>query len=196
MTSTGLSSSGAAPSSDQRFLDAALELFAEHGFEGTSLQMIADRLSVTKAALYYHFRTKDDLLAAIVAPAFADLERLLDTVEGTPRETTRRKQALNAYVDYLIRHRHIATWLAGDVAAVAHEAVWTPAQSLTARLAAVLTTGREDDPATRVWSTAITQALTGALTAPVDMPDEWLHAQLTEIGQVLVRAHRNARRRD
>ncbi len=181
--------------SRQRFLDAALELFSEHGFEGTSLQMIADRLAVTKAALYYHFRTKDDLLAALVAPAFLDLDRLLEDVEGTPRETARRKQALDGYVDYLIRHRRIAVWLAGDVAAVAHETVWGPAQTLTARLAALLTQGREDDPTTRVWSTAITQALTGALTAPVDMPDEWLHGQLTEIGEVLMRAHRSAQRR-
>jgi AcrR family transcriptional regulator len=49
-----------------RIVDVALELFAEHGYEKTSLREIADRLGVTKAALYYHFRTKEDILAGIV----------------------------------------------------------------------------------------------------------------------------------
>ena len=45
-----------------RILDAALDVFSEHGFEGSTLQQVADRLGFTKAALYYHFRSKDDIL--------------------------------------------------------------------------------------------------------------------------------------
>ena len=41
----------------------ATELFIEQGYEGTSLREIADRLGITKAALYYHFPSKDDILA-------------------------------------------------------------------------------------------------------------------------------------
>jgi len=40
-------------------------LFAEQGYEKTSLREIAERLGVTKAALYYHFRTKDDIVASL-----------------------------------------------------------------------------------------------------------------------------------
>jgi len=43
-------------------LDVALELFNEQGYEKTSLREIADRLGVTKAALYYHFERKEDIL--------------------------------------------------------------------------------------------------------------------------------------
>src|SRR4051794_40230231 len=57
-----------------RILDVALELFAEHGYEKTSLREIADRLGVTKAALYYHFRTKEDILAGIVDVMAAPIE--------------------------------------------------------------------------------------------------------------------------
>jgi len=46
----------------ERILEVALELFNEQGYEKTSLREIADRLGVTKAALYYHFQRKEDIL--------------------------------------------------------------------------------------------------------------------------------------
>ncbi|OEV01785.1 MULTISPECIES: TetR/AcrR family transcriptional regulator [Streptomyces] len=49
----------------QRIQDIALELFAERGYEKTSLREIAEQLGVTKAALYYHFRTKEDLVTSL-----------------------------------------------------------------------------------------------------------------------------------
>jgi AcrR family transcriptional regulator len=45
-----------------RILDIALELFNEQGYDKTSLRQIAERLGVTKAALYYHFERKEDIL--------------------------------------------------------------------------------------------------------------------------------------
>ncbi|HXY28292.1 MAG TPA: TetR/AcrR family transcriptional regulator [Acidimicrobiales bacterium] len=58
---------GDAPTKDtrERILDVALDLFIEQGFDGTSLRQIAERLGVTKAALYYHFESKDDILLAL-----------------------------------------------------------------------------------------------------------------------------------
>ena len=49
----------------QRIQDVALELFAEQGYEKTSLREIAERLEVTKAALYYHFKTKEDIVISL-----------------------------------------------------------------------------------------------------------------------------------
>src|SRR5262245_66344943 len=46
----------------ERILDVALELFNEQGYDKTSLREIAERLDITKAALYYHFRSKADIL--------------------------------------------------------------------------------------------------------------------------------------
>ncbi|HZQ81544.1 MAG TPA: helix-turn-helix domain-containing protein [Gaiellaceae bacterium] len=45
-----------------RILDVALELFNDQGYDATSLREIAERLGVTKAALYYHFKSKADIL--------------------------------------------------------------------------------------------------------------------------------------
>src|SRR6516164_8413382 len=53
------------PNTRDRILDIALELFTEQGFDATSLRQIAERLGVTKAALYYHFESKDDILMAL-----------------------------------------------------------------------------------------------------------------------------------
>jgi AcrR family transcriptional regulator len=54
-----------APDTRQRILDVALDLFTEQGFDGTSLRQIAEQLGVTKAALYYHFESKDRILMAL-----------------------------------------------------------------------------------------------------------------------------------
>lgn len=65
----------------QRALEIAAELIAERGYAATSLREIAERLRVTKAALYYHFSSKDDLVAALVAPVLEGLDRFLDEAE-------------------------------------------------------------------------------------------------------------------
>src|SRR5579862_6661940 len=49
----------------ERILDVALDRFVEQGFDGTSLREIAEALGITKAALYYHFESKDDILMAL-----------------------------------------------------------------------------------------------------------------------------------
>ena len=52
-------------STRERILDVALDLFIEKGFDGTSLREIAEKLGFTKAALYYHYASKDDILMAL-----------------------------------------------------------------------------------------------------------------------------------
>ncbi|MCX4748263.1 TetR/AcrR family transcriptional regulator [Kitasatospora sp. NBC_01287] len=60
-----------------RIIAVALELFSEQGYEKTSLREIADRLGVTKAALYYHFKTKDDIVHGIVATMAAPIDETI-----------------------------------------------------------------------------------------------------------------------
>ena len=66
-TATARIPAPADPKSDtrQRILDVALDLFTEQGYDGTSLREIAEQLGVTKAALYYHFESKEDILMAL-----------------------------------------------------------------------------------------------------------------------------------
>jgi AcrR family transcriptional regulator len=53
------------PDTRERILDIALELFTTQGYETTSLREIAERLGFSKAAIYYHFQSKDDILIAL-----------------------------------------------------------------------------------------------------------------------------------
>jgi AcrR family transcriptional regulator len=200
VTTSSPALAGAAPparsAGAQRVLDAALELFTEHGFEGTSLQDIADRLGVTKAAVYYHFHTKDDLLRALVQPAFTELSVML--AEGEERPASARRSSVpevGRYVDYLLRHRRFAVWLARDAAAMTRDVVVAQATEIRERTEAMLL-GADADGLSRVWAAATLQALAGGLVAaPADVPDEWLREELTELGAHLLAGYRKAVRR-
>jgi AcrR family transcriptional regulator len=61
----------------QRILEVAAHLFSERGFAGTSIRDIADALGVTKAALYYHFPSKDAILGELVAQPLAAVRAVL-----------------------------------------------------------------------------------------------------------------------
>jgi AcrR family transcriptional regulator len=52
-------------STRERILDIALDLFVSKGFDKTSLREIAEQLGFSKAALYYHYASKDDILLAL-----------------------------------------------------------------------------------------------------------------------------------
>ncbi len=73
----------------QQILDTAQRLFAELGYDATSLQMIADEMGLTKAAVYYHFRAKSDILHAAMLPGIQRLESLLDEAAGIRRRRAR-----------------------------------------------------------------------------------------------------------
>jgi len=61
----------------ERIQQVALELFAEQGYERTSLREIAERLGVTKAALYYHFKSKEDIVRSFTEDHFGRVDALI-----------------------------------------------------------------------------------------------------------------------
>src|SRR5205807_225879 len=69
----------------QRILDSAERLFAEHGFEGTSLRAIIADAKVNLAAIHYHYHSKEALLDAVILRRLAPVNRerleLLDACE-------------------------------------------------------------------------------------------------------------------
>ncbi|SNQ46439.1 Transcriptional regulator, TetR family [Frankia canadensis] len=67
-----------------RILAAAMSLFGEQGYAGTSVRDISERLGVTKAALYYHFPSKETILDALLQPFMSELARLVDLVRQNP----------------------------------------------------------------------------------------------------------------
>lgn len=67
----------AADQTRQRILQTASELFVEHGYAGTSIRDISERLGMTKGSLYYHFSSKEDLLFALIAPLFGAVDEFV-----------------------------------------------------------------------------------------------------------------------
>ncbi|MFG2971933.1 TetR/AcrR family transcriptional regulator [Streptomyces sp. NPDC048331] len=81
----------------QRIQDVALELFAEQGYEKTSLREIAERLEVTKAALYYHFKTKEDIIISIFEDLTRPIDELITWAESQPRTLETKREVLRRY---------------------------------------------------------------------------------------------------
>jgi AcrR family transcriptional regulator len=77
----------------ERIQQVALELFIDQGYEKTSLREIAERLSVTKAALYYHFRTKEDIIRSLTDDFSESLDELLIWGPGQPPADVLRRFA-------------------------------------------------------------------------------------------------------
>ncbi|MEW2146969.1 TetR family transcriptional regulator [Micromonospora vinacea] len=100
-----------------RILRAALDLFAEHGYQRTSLRQIGERLRLTKTAILYHFPAKEHLLAALVEPLVADLEALLDSAQTQPTDQA-RWTVLEGWVDVMLAHRRPLGMLFHDIALV------------------------------------------------------------------------------
>ena len=86
----------------EQIQSVALELFAEKGYDRASLREIAERLHVTKAALYYHFRTKDDILASVIEDFLLQLDALVKWAHEQPPPTStsaRRYSSLQRIAD-------------------------------------------------------------------------------------------------
>ena len=81
----------------ERIQAIALELFAEQGYEKTSLREIAERLGVTKAALYYHFKSKEDIVRSFVEDYRAELEQVIAWGASQPRTPETRAEILGRY---------------------------------------------------------------------------------------------------
>ena len=101
----------------QQILETAQRLFTELGYDATSLQMIADEMGLTKAAVYYHFRAKSDILHAAMLPGIQRLEALLDEAAMIRGRRARIEHLVNGFVDFLVQNRHYAVMASTDPAA-------------------------------------------------------------------------------
>ncbi|MGA8547665.1 MAG: helix-turn-helix domain-containing protein [Mycobacterium sp.] len=93
------------PRSDtrERIQDVARELFAQQGVQRTSLRDIADKLGITKPALYYHFTSREELIRSIVQPLIDDGEQFVADQEN--RADIDVRELLEGYFDFHYRRR-------------------------------------------------------------------------------------------
>ena len=93
---------GARGDTRARIQHVALELFAEQGYERTSLREIAERLGVTKAALYYHFKSKEDIVHSFTEDHFTRLDALIDWARQQPPGPATGHEIFARYVAILL----------------------------------------------------------------------------------------------
>jgi AcrR family transcriptional regulator len=117
-----------------RIRAAALELIAEKGVQQTSLREIAERVGITKPALYYHFASREELVRNLVQPLIDDVEAMLTTVD--PRAGTR--ELLGAYFDVTYRNRHITQMIVRDLSILALVDLSSAVSGWRTRLVALL----------------------------------------------------------
>ncbi|MEU6426734.1 helix-turn-helix domain-containing protein [Microbispora sp. NPDC046973] len=88
---------GAQTDTRSRIQEVAITLFTEQGYEATSLREIAEALGVTKAALYYHFRTKEDIVASLIEDRIEALDELIAWAGRRPRTAETRAELIRRY---------------------------------------------------------------------------------------------------
>jgi AcrR family transcriptional regulator len=90
-----------------RIQQVALRLFIENGYEATSLREIAEEIGVTKAALYYHFKSKDEIVTSLIDDNVARLTDLIEWGKTLPRTTEGRTTFVRRYADELYQDRNL-----------------------------------------------------------------------------------------
>jgi AcrR family transcriptional regulator len=144
---------------DRRIARLALARFRVSGFVGTSIADLAGALGVSKAAIYYHYRSKDTLLHHLIDP-------LLDAIDAcigdhtTPARTPR--QLLGAYLAVLLAHREVVPLIATDVAVLNHPSIGPRLHAQNHQLQSLLTA-----PDTSVAAKLRAEAALGAIWRPL-----------------------------
>ena len=100
----GPSAAGPAGTRD-RILDIALELFTDQGYERTSLRQIAERLGFSKAAIYYHFASKEEILLALHLRLHDFGREALDALGHGPVSLAEWAGVLDRFIDQVLEHR-------------------------------------------------------------------------------------------
>src|SRR5215208_3835313 len=166
-----------------RLIDVAIDLFTRHSYAGTSLQMIADELGFTKAAIYHHFRTREQLLAAVLEPILRELRTIVEAAQMRRTAHARAEHMLSGYAALAVRNRGLVAVLAADpsVATALHERPeW---RELIGRQLALLA-DVDPGPVGEVKASMVYAGMAGAAgPASNNLNDEVLRDVLVEVGR-------------
>ena len=175
-TALGLASLTAAKA---RIIDTALVLFAERGISGTSLQMIADALGVTKAAVYHQYNTKDEIVLAVARIVLARLEAAVIVADAERSRARARQVLVVAMIDLAVEQRRMAGVLQRDPVMLRFLDEHEPFRRVMERLNRVLMGGAADKQA-RVQAAILPSAIAGTVVHPLvlNLDDDSLRAEL------------------
>ncbi|MEO3786733.1 helix-turn-helix domain-containing protein [Actinocorallia sp. B10E7] len=170
-----------------------MDLFARHGVSGTSLQMIADEIGVTKAAVYHQFRTKDEIVQAVIAPALDRLFHIIETAERRQSGSERSEATLAGLVDLVVDNRHLMAIMQSDPT-ILHLLRDSSAMQDLERHISFLLVGPEPDDELLVSTLMVSGGLIIAATDPrtADFDDDRLRHNLLGAARRLLRLGKSA----
>jgi AcrR family transcriptional regulator len=162
-----------------RIIEAALDLFTEHGIGGTSLQMIADALGVTKAAVYHQYNTKDEIILAVAQVVLARLEAAATAAETERSRPRAREVLITAMIELAVEQRRMAGILQRDPVMLRFLQSHEPFRRVMARVNRLLM-GGASHPRARVQAATVAAVIAGAVVHPLvlDLDDESLRVEL------------------
>ncbi|MFC8228661.1 TetR/AcrR family transcriptional regulator [Streptomyces sp. NPDC057287] len=160
----------------RQILDAALRLFAEHGFKGTSLHDIAIEANCSKASLLYHFAGKDAILTELLTPPAESLSAMREEL-GALKGDRAAETAVTVYVGLAMRFHleikiifaELPEMLGHPVLAVIPQAVDELADALA---------GRSGEPRARVMAQMVIGGVAVTVAADVDVDRDTMRAEL------------------
>jgi len=180
-TASALRSDPAGLPMEARILQTAVDLFGEHGIDGTSLQMIADALGVTKGAVYYHYKTKHKIVRAVYADALDEVEAAVAEAEVV-ESVASREPAVGVLIPRIVA---LAVEKRGVFSKIRFDPVMVRMMSDDGRYDALLQrldrlfSGDDPDAEDRVRAAVVVSALAGT---PV-------HHGVSELDDDALRAH-------
>ena len=165
-----------------RVIAAALSLFGDHGVSGTSLQMIADKVGVTKAAVYHQFNTKEAIVVAAVEVELGRLEEALEAAEAGKDDPGAIEELLGQVIELAVGRRRMVDTLLHDPVIVRLLAEHQPFQQFMERLYRALL-GEETGAEARLRVAMIASAIGGAVTHPLvaDLDEATLKKELLRL---------------
>ncbi|MBQ29007.1 MAG: hypothetical protein CL434_04250 [Acidimicrobiaceae bacterium] len=99
-----------------QILENARQLFALHGYDGTSIRQLTASLNITPAALYYHFASKNDVLEGLAAKLHDESDAFLERIRHFGQSQQDLREALNQYYDLLADDIHVFRLVYNDAA--------------------------------------------------------------------------------
>jgi AcrR family transcriptional regulator len=163
---------------------AALELFARHGVGGTSLQMIADEIGVTKAAVYHQYKSKDEIVLAAAQSELVRVEATVAAAEAQPTKRKARDHLIAGMIDLAIDDGRTMGTVLSDPVIVGFFEHHLYFRDVMHRMSHVLV-GDDAGPEARVRTAMLVAAISGAVMHPfvADLSDEVLRGQLVHLAR-------------
>ncbi|PSL05311.1 TetR family transcriptional regulator [Haloactinopolyspora alba] len=162
--------------------EVALDLFSRQGYERSTLREIADALGISKAAVYYHYRTKVEILDDLLRPSVEGEESIISDAEADASalaDAAHRRALVERYVDLLLANRRVTTYALNDLAGIANSTHLERMRHNDARLVSLLANG-DLSVQQRVRTAAAMGAMVAVLALP-DVPEDVLRRELLAV---------------